>query len=286
MITLLFLLSLLPLKVHYILSNVLYFLLYKVGRYRVSTVYTNLSRSFPEMKYAEVKRTADSYYHFLCDLIVETVWSITSTRKSISSHLSFAGNDVMMDAYKKGRGVMVVLGHQGNWELFTGLADLKSYYGIDIPNDKYIYVYKTPSNKFAAKIITAIRTIHHSCNIVDIEHIVRYMIRESSHNNAYFFIADQSPSDGGHFKLDFLHQTTYMITGPETLARKLKMPVVYYSIKLLKKGQYLATCQKICDDASECEEGFVISEYARLLEQSIVSQKHTWLWSHRRWKKK
>ena len=47
--------SLLPLRIHYIISDFLFWLLYKVIGYRRRVVWKNLSASFPEKSEAELK---------------------------------------------------------------------------------------------------------------------------------------------------------------------------------------------------------------------------------------
>ena len=77
--------SWLPLKVHYVVSDILFFLFYKVLRYRFTTVVTNISRSFPDMDYKEVKKLTEGFYHSLCDTVVETVWAYTRSRERASN---------------------------------------------------------------------------------------------------------------------------------------------------------------------------------------------------------
>jgi len=69
---LIFLWSLWPLKVHYLFADILYFLLYHIFKYRLEVVITNISRSFPQMKYAEVEKTAKEFYHHLAEQFAET----------------------------------------------------------------------------------------------------------------------------------------------------------------------------------------------------------------------
>lgn len=276
--------SLFPLRIHYFFSNILYLFFYKIFRYRRDTVITNLSRSFPEMKYKEIKKLSSDYYRFMSDIIVEAIWAFTASTKSISKHISFEGNQVIQNAYDKNKGVIIVMGHLGNWELFTGLPSFKETYGINIDNKSYHFVYKKPSNKISALAIIKIRTLHDSCSIIESKNVFRHILNNTDHRGVYVFLADQSPSKETKFEVNFLNQHTYMIEGPEVLARKLGMPVVYYGIDRVGRGKYVAYCKPICDDASKCESGFVTSKYAQLLENDIIANKATWLWSHKRWK--
>lgn len=68
------LLSWLPLRMHYALGRIVSFLAEKVLRYRVHDVTVNLSRSFPELKYKELKSLRHRFYRHFGEVIAETVW--------------------------------------------------------------------------------------------------------------------------------------------------------------------------------------------------------------------
>ena len=77
---LIYLLSLLPLWVHYLCSDVIYLLVYKVMGYRVKVVRQNLSHSFPEKTEQERRQTERLFYKWLCDYAVETICAHGSPR--------------------------------------------------------------------------------------------------------------------------------------------------------------------------------------------------------------
>ena len=55
---LLYVAGLLPLCVHYFFSGIFAFILRKIVRYRYPVIVTNIARSFPDMKYPEIKALA------------------------------------------------------------------------------------------------------------------------------------------------------------------------------------------------------------------------------------
>ena len=65
--TLIWSVSILPLRVLYIFSDGLYLLVYKVVGYRRRVVRKNLSLSFPEKSEAERRVIEREFYHFFCD---------------------------------------------------------------------------------------------------------------------------------------------------------------------------------------------------------------------------
>ena len=68
-----YLLSLLPFWVHYLLSDFVCLVLYRLIGYRVKVVRGNLTSSFPEKSEAEIREIEQKFYHRLCDYFVEAV---------------------------------------------------------------------------------------------------------------------------------------------------------------------------------------------------------------------
>ena len=64
--------TLLPLPVLYIFSDLLYLVLYYIVSYRRKVVAQNLKNSFPEKSEEELKTIEKKFYRHLADLLVET----------------------------------------------------------------------------------------------------------------------------------------------------------------------------------------------------------------------
>ena len=65
--------SVFPMRVHYIMSDIIYFLVYRVIGYRRKTVHWNLASAFPEKNEQEIKQIERQFYHWFCDYFVETI---------------------------------------------------------------------------------------------------------------------------------------------------------------------------------------------------------------------
>ena len=60
-----YLLSLLPFCIHYLFSDLVYLILYRMIGYRVKVVRQNLTTSFPEKSEAEIREIERKFYHRL-----------------------------------------------------------------------------------------------------------------------------------------------------------------------------------------------------------------------------
>ena len=117
----LFLTSLLPLWVHYLISDMFYVLIYKVVHYRVKLVRKNLSDSFPEKTEKEIRDIERRFYHWFCDYLVETVKLLTISEKQLKRRMVFNGAEAIDQLVKEGRSAAIYLGHYCNWEWVTSL---------------------------------------------------------------------------------------------------------------------------------------------------------------------
>ena len=64
-----YLITLLPLRVLYLFSDLFYLVLYYLAGYRRKVVAANLRNAFPEKSEAERKKIERRFYRHLCDLI-------------------------------------------------------------------------------------------------------------------------------------------------------------------------------------------------------------------------
>jgi KDO2-lipid IV(A) lauroyltransferase len=66
----------------------------------------------------------------------------------------------------------------------------------------------------------------------------------------------------------------------------LNYPVVYASVRRIKRGYYNISAETLFEKPSDTVDGEISNAHTRKLEQEIISQPEIWLWSHRRWKHK
>jgi len=282
---LLFLVSILPLGVHYFFSNIFFFFVYYVFGYRKSTVYINLARSFPELKYGEIDRLARKFYRHFADLAAETLWYVAVSRRRLKKRVRMERVEVLKEFYEQGRSVLLLCGHLGNWEYFLVTSVFADLGWAGYPKENMAIVYKALENSVMDHFFYKVRQKHRFGALVESNHIARFMVQHRREKWLYAMVADQSPLPGARYCVEFLHQPTLMMNGPEQLARTLNCAVAYYKMNKEGRGRYLITVQPICHDPSELPEGGITEAYSKLLEENIYEQPEVWLWSHKRWKR-
>ena len=288
------LLSRLPLSFLYRVGDFSAWLAGNALHYRSDVVWVNLSRSFPDKKYKELKSVYKDFYRHLGELVAEFIWFGGSTFKKLRKQgiVKITNSQVLADMREKAPSVTLLSTHCGNWELMGGLPGYESADGALFPfSERDIYVvYKKLSSEvsdrvFALNRIAPLEIVGTECE-VESKNILRFSIANKDRKCLYIYPADQAPYKGAgkHPIGEFMHQPTNAMIGSMGLACKLSHAVVYMGMKRLERGRYEVTFTPICEDASQTTPESILRKYYDLLEQELNETPANWLWSHKRWK--
>lgn len=276
----LYLLSILPFPILYFISDGVYTLLYYVIGYRKKVVMTNLKNSFPNKTENELKRLQKDFYHYLCDLFLETFKTLTISKKAMIKHLSFTPETLqMLDRYvEEKKSTVVVLGHLGNWEWACNSA------AIYCKQKEYV-IYHPLSNKQFDGLMYSMRS-RFGAKLIAMKDTIREMLGNRSEVSITMFVSDQTPAPESAYWTNFMNQDTPVFRGIEKIARKLNYPVIYANMKRIKRGYYVLQGETIVEEPVKTKDDEITEMHTRLLERDIMAQPEIWLWSHRRWKHK
>lgn len=266
----------LPFPVLYGVSDVLYVLIHKLIGYRTAVVRENLRRSFPEKSAAELKAIERTFYRWFCDLVVETLKTLTITPAQVKERVAVEGEAVLTRYAAAGRSVILVMGHWGNWEL--GGARFSQIGGHQL----YV-IYHPLQNKWFDGLVYHMRT-RLGNRLYAMNDTMKGMLRDRHLLTATAFIADQTPPPERAFWTSFLNQDTPVFFGTERIASKLNYPVIYVGIERTGRGRYLMRFEELVPEPARTGEGEITLAHTRRLEQDIRRLPAFWLWTHRRWK--
>ena len=276
------LLSRLPFKVLYAISDIVYVLVYHVVGYRKKIVRKNLTASFPEKNEKELREIEKKFYHWLCDYFVETLKLLTITPEEMKKHLEFRGLEKLVEVKKDGQGVSAFLGHYCNWEW---LSAAKLYWPWQDAEMGLIY-HPLRNEKFDRLMLNMRSSLGGVC--IPKQHILRELValRRKGQDYQFGYIFDQSPKwDSIHLWLDFLHQKTPVFTGAERIAKKVNDLVVFVSMERPERGKYIANYHIISDNPKELPEYELTKRGFAMLENDIRRNPEFYLWTHNRWKR-
>ena len=273
----LYLISLLPFPVLYLLSDILYVFLYYIFRYRRKVVLINLLNSFPEKSKTEIDEIEKRFYRHLADLMFESVKTISISANEIKKRFVFKNLEILTKYLQNGKSVIAVSGHYGNWEwgpVATGL-ELK---------EKVLVVYKPLSDKRFERLMNTMRSRFGSI-MVPMKLTMRKVIEYKNEPNVLVLVGDQTPTrEESQYFTKFLNQQTAVFLGVEKIALKTNNPIVYFSINKTKRGYYECVVKSLIDNPEQTMEYEITEAHTRELEKNIRFQPEYWLWSHKRWK--
>ncbi|MBR5643328.1 MAG: lysophospholipid acyltransferase family protein [Salinivirgaceae bacterium] len=268
----------LPKPLQHLLALIIYVLVAHVLGYRKKVIITNLTKSFPEKSQKEIKRIARRYYRHLSYMIIEAVNLRFSPRKRIAQCMGVQNPEALQQLIDKDRNVLIILGHYGNWEY--GCAKIAAY---DI---RTTAVYKRLSSPIFERFYLEMRS-KTGVEPIEMRDTMRKMVemRDSGHRFALLSVADQTPTRSQiHYWLPFLNQDTGVFVGPERLAKKFDMAVLYCEIKRLGYSKFDTKLTLITESPATEPEHAITDRFYQLLEASIREAPENWVWSHRRWK--
>lgn len=274
-------LSLLPLRVLYVLSDLLYLLVSRIVRYRHRVIWNNLKTSFPEKTDQEIRRIEHDFYHYFCDYLFETIKLMTISERQMRQRMTFTNIDQINQVLSSGQSCALYLGHVGNWEWITSMPLWTA------PNVQLAQIYHPLENAAADKLFLKVRErLGAKCIAMNdtLREVVRY--RREGRTICVGYISDQKPHWVNiHHWVDFLNHDTPVLTGTERIVRSTGHAVFYADVTRKRRGYYNCDMQLITTDPKSTNEWELTDRYFSALEQTIRRNPAIWLWSHDRWKR-
>lgn len=284
----------LPLKFHYFMGDILSWIAEKLLRYRTDVVWINISRSFPEMKYKELKKVYRDFYRHFGEIFAETIWFAAATYKRLfkSGIVTVTNPEEINEMFLSTPSMTVLSTHCGNWELMGGFLGYRTSSGVKVAiEEKRIQVvYKKLSSPVSDEVfrrnrVAALEEVGTSCEI-ESSNILRQTLKQKDERMVYIYPTDQAPyrKAGKHPIGEFMSQPTNVMLGSVGVACKLSHSVMYMKMKRVERGRYEMTLIPICRDASQLTPEELMRKYYDLLEEEIRETPANWLWTHKRWK--
>lgn len=271
------LISLIPFPVMYVLSDLLFLVNFYVVGYRKKVVFRNLRKAFPEKTPVEIRQLAKRFYRHFSDFIVEFPKMLTMGDRVIDKRMHFADLDVIEQLAEEKKDIALVAAHYNNWEWMAFFPPKVTH--------KFLPIYRPLQSRNMDRLTRHLRD-RKGAILVAMEQVFREALKYRRENKLFsvYFLADQRPPRTSRFWTTFLSQEVAFFEGMEKLSRKLGLAVVFMEIHKVKRGHYEARFTKLFDDASITRENEVMLRCIHEMERLIREQPEYWLWSHNRFK--
>lgn len=271
--------SVLPMRVLFVISDILFVIFYYLIGYRKKIVRSNLKICFPEKSESELlKIEKQSFKHFI-DVFMELIKSFTITEKEMNRRLSITNPELLDEYFKQNKSVIFLSGHYANWEWVSFIVEKSLNYNMSV-------VYKQLTNKYFDRLIKKTR-IKFGVKFIPTKEFYPEILKnlKSQKIQAYGFLSDQNPRWGKiKYWGTFMGIEVPIIVGPETIARKLDLPVFYFRTERKKRGVYESTFVLLEDKPKEVPLYQLTQKYMAQLEEQIKKAPEYYWWTHRRFR--
>ncbi|NOY69399.1 MAG: lysophospholipid acyltransferase family protein [Deltaproteobacteria bacterium] len=239
----------------------------------------NLTTAFGDaMSMPAIRSLARKNFISFASILFEIGWLVRVKRKDARRLFKFYGLGNLIEARKKGRGVLVLTAHFGNWEILIMAADMLGapmsavYRPLDFaPLDRFFVNLR---RRFGARMYPKKRA-------------VMGVMRSLKNNELVGVLLDQNTNLAGGVFVDFFGKPACTNKGLAVLARATGAPVISAFLAREDGLFHVEFGPEIPTIKTENENSDIYANtrnYNRALESIIRKHPEQWFWVHNRWK--
>lgn len=246
-----------------------------VGRYR-RVAEANLQRAFPEWSRAQVRATARRVFRNFGVALAEFLKAPSMRKAEIEKRLQVVGLEHLDAAFREGKGVLLITGHFGNWELMARYLCMLGYPIWVIARDT--------EDPATTELVTLIRE-RSGYKVIPRGQAARPVLKALRNNEAVGILPDQNAGD---VFVEFFGQKAGSVAGPAVFHLRTGAPLVplfnvrlpgdYHRVEILPPLRFEPTG----DMASDSQR--IMQALHDILETYVRRYPDQWLWLHDRWK--
>lgn len=274
----LWLVSILPFKVLYFVSDGLYILLYYIIGYRKNVVYSNLKLVFPKKSNKELKQIQKKFYKHLCDMFLEMAKTMTISEKELKKRFKILNPEEFQRLENLNKSIILIFGHYASWEWSIVIQNYINFKGLA--------VYKRLANRYFDKLVKNIRSKFNT-DLISTKETIQVINNMESNGikSITGFLSDQSPKlTNDVYWGEFMGIKVPCFTGAERLAKKLDLTTVYLKVTKVKRGYYEAEVITLAEDSNLYKDYELTDLFLREVEKQIHEAPEYYFWTHKRWK--
>jgi len=244
-------------------------------------VHENMARVYgSEKSGVEIRNIARRCFGHIARIPFEMGWSLRRERQDFMRHCRMTGLEHLRRAHAKGKGVLILTLHIGNWELLStsyiasGFNVSVVYRPLDFePVDKFILDYRS----------------RHGAQPISKKKSMRRILNALAQNDCVGILLDQTAGLKAGVRVNFFGHPAWTNKGMALMALKTQAPVLTtflvrngldYEVHIGPEIPLVRTGNK------EDDIRLNTLRYNQALEEIIRKYPEQWLWMHRRWKER
>lgn len=269
----------LPMRYHEPMARLIGGFWFAVDRRHRRVTIENMERAYPEKSDPdEIKTLARKVFAGFSRLFLEVCWSMKSDPATLARHIDRTDVRYIKEALAGGKGVLILSGHLGNWELLPYVPSLEN-----IQNHA---VYRPLD---FAPMDHLVRFLRSRCGtgLIPASNALRKIVATLRKNEVIGLLVDQNSDPHNGVAVKFFDQWTYGTKGLALIARHTGAPVLPGFLVRENNGFRFVSGPAIPfiytgDTRIDIEVN--TQAYNRVIEEMVRKYPEQWFWVHRRWK--
>lgn len=246
---------------------------------RAARVERTIRACFPEFDAARVRQVARESYRGLGRVAIESiVLSRASREEVLAAFTEPVGHELLVEGLAGGKGVILVAGHIGNWELSAAWMTARGH-----PIDAIAMHMMNPlSDEFFRRTRERL-----GMRVIFDDEAVRRIPRALREGRAVGFLSDQSAKGLASTFVPFFGRPARTPRGAAVFALRDDLPMIFIAAIRGPDGRYAAHFERVplvrTGDRERDVEATVV-RYTQVLERYVRKYPEQYFWQHRRWK--
>lgn len=270
-----------PIEVNLQVAQWLGDLMYAIDKRHRDRALGNLRRSFPDMSEAQQHQMARRSMQQLFMLFVEVLFTTRLVRIDTIAQVLELGNfgDVLRLLLRRERGLIIVTGHYGNWEI--------GGYALATLGFETTSIARPLDNAYVNEWLLGVRE-RMGQRIIAKKGATEQVATALERGGVVGFIADQNAGPKGIF-VDFFGRQASTYKSIALLAMQYEVPVVIgYTRRIDHRFRFRMAMQDIIYPADWKGQHdplrYITQRYTTAIEDFVRTDPGQYLWVHRRWK--
>jgi Kdo2-lipid IVA lauroyltransferase/acyltransferase len=252
---------------------------YYIFPLRKSTVISNLKIAFPQLTVKEIHQLAFNCYYSISITLFEILCLPSLSYEKVKSLMYCPELNLLKDLYNKGKGLVFLTAHFGNWEFGASFMSVQ----LNVP----IYVVaKDQRNPYVSKWLNMMRQKFGN-KVTPLGVSIKNIYAELRKKNILGIVGDQRGSREG-MRINFFNRSTAVYPGAASLSVKTGAPIAVSLVARQPDSTYKASLDIIDPEllsGTEQEKVLEINQrYFAILESYIKKYPEQWFWMHNIWK--
>lgn len=251
---------------------------YHANLKRRAIAYANLKSAFPEKSSLELKRINKAHFENLGMNIIELLKLPFISKSYLEAHVKLENEDKIKRSLEKGKGVIILTAHFGNWEIASLAASLSGYtMSVFAREQKYERLNKL-LNEFREST---------GCRVITKGFSAKDIIKTLHGNGIVAMLSDQDAGANGVF-VDFFKRPASTAQGAIAFSLKTGAAILPSFIWRVGTDKHIARAgeayELVNTGNKEKDMKENLQRIAETLEDYVRKFPEQWLWAHKRWK--